>query len=60
MRIWGRLYLWARNAKREKSSQNPSKKFMGLRMGRDSWHMFVGQEISLGLLQIRHSQEISL
>lgn len=36
-----RLYLWARNARRGKCSQNPSSKFIGLRMGRDSWQMFI-------------------
>lgn len=40
----GRVYLWARNAKRGKSSQNQSSKFVGLRMVRDSWQMLIGQE----------------
>ena len=33
-----------------KSSQSPSSKFIGLRMGRDPWQMFIGQEINLPLL----------
>lgn len=31
----GWLYLWARSAKRRKSSHSPSVKFFRLRMGRD-------------------------
>lgn len=31
-----------------KSSQNPSSKFTGLRMGRESWGMLIGQKISSG------------
>ena len=60
MRVWGQMCLWARRAKRGKSGQSPSGKFIGLRMGRDSGRMFVGQEVSLSHLQIRHLGEISL
>lgn len=41
---WG---FGAGSAKRETSSQCLSSKFIVLRMGRDSWHMVIGQEISL-------------
>ena len=35
LKVWGRLYFWAGSAKTETSSQSPSSKFTGLRMGRD-------------------------
>lgn len=33
-----------------KSSWSPRSKFIGLRMGQDSWQMFIGQDASLDLL----------
>lgn len=35
-------------------------KFIGLRMRRDSWQMFIGQEISLSLLYVRHLLGVSV
>lgn len=35
---------------REKERQSPSSKFIDLRMERDSWQIFSGQEIILSLL----------
>ena len=39
-----------KECKRGKSSQSPSSKFIGLRMARGFWRMFIGQEINVGLL----------
>lgn len=50
LRVWDRLYLWTRSTKRRKSSQSLSSKLTGLRMERESWWVFIGQEASLGLL----------
>ena len=58
LNVWRGLYVWARSAKRWESSQSPSSKFIGFRMERDSWQMFIGQEISFHLL--RNLWEISL
>lgn len=45
------LYLWARGAKNgSKFIQSPGSKFIGLRIGRDFWWTFTGQDLSLGLL----------
>ena len=49
LRVWAGLYLWARSPKRTMPTQNPSRRFIGLRHGRDSWWMFTGQKLSLGL-----------
>lgn len=45
MRAWGGPYLWARSAKRGKSSQSSNSEVHGLKDGRDSWWMFIGEEI---------------
>lgn len=42
-------YLCARRTKRRKSSQRPSSKFIGSRVGRDLCCMFIGQKMSLSL-----------
>lgn len=34
LRVWGRMYLWARSAKRGSSSQSLNSEFFGLRMER--------------------------
>lgn len=60
LRVWSRLYLEARSAKMGISSQSPSSEFNDLRMGKDSWQVFTGQEVSLGLLYIRYLWELHL
>ena len=51
LRVQVGLYLgWAWSSKRGKSSHSLSGKLIGLRMGRDFWWVFIGQEISFGLL----------
>ena len=45
---------------KERKLQSQEGKFIGLRMGKDSWQAFISQELSLGLLYIRHLMEISL
>ena len=44
---WGELHLWARSTKRGAPSQSSRSKFIGLRMARDSWQMFIGLEMIL-------------
>lgn len=55
LRAWDRLYLWARSEKRGRSTLSLSSKFIGLKMKREIfWQIFIDQEISNGLLYIRH------
>ena len=44
----------------QRGNSSPEGKFIGLRMGKDSWRVFICQKISLELLYIRHLMEISL
>ena len=44
----GQAVFAGKKCKEEEVHQSPSNKFMGLRMGRDFWQMFIDQETSLG------------
>lgn len=54
------LFMGKRNLGREKPSESSSNNFIGLRVRRDSWRMFMGQEIRIDFLVFRHLVEISL
>ena len=43
-------YIYGQGVQKEESPTSPSSKFIDLRMGRNSWQMFPGQDISLSLL----------
>lgn len=58
--VCGEPFFWAKRARRWESSESPNSKFIGWRVGRDSWQMFIGPGISFGLQQTRHLREISL
>jgi len=47
LKVWGELYYWTGVQRRGKSNQSPSSKFIAFGMGKDSWWMFIGQEMSL-------------
>lgn len=47
-RVWAAFS--SKECKEGKSRQTPRSRFFGLRMGRDSWWLFIGLEVSLNLL----------